>query len=193
MLRSVLFTALLAFSASATAQGFDYSYFSVGYTRMNLDDGFIDVDGDGFGLNGSFEVGESFFIFAGYSAGEFEEQGITVDLDSLNAGIGWHTPLSDKVDFVTGLSYEYIDVSALGQSIDDNGIGLGVGLRFQASEAIELNAGINYVDMGDGGDDTGFGVGMLYGVSENVDIGISGDWGDDSSAYGISGRFYFGG
>jgi hypothetical protein len=33
---------------------------------------------------------------------------------------------------------------------------------------------------------------MLYGVTENIDIGLSADWGDDSSAYGINGRFYFG-
>lgn len=193
MLRSVLLTALLAFSVSAGAQGFDYNYFSVGYQRLNLDDGFFDVDGDGFGLNGSFAVNESFFVFAGYGMGEFEEQGITVDVDTLSAGIGWHTPLSEQVDFVAGLSYEYVDVGASGfGSQDENGYGLGVGLRYQASEAIELNAGINYVDLGDG-DDTGFGLGLLYGVSENVDIGITGDWGDDSSAYGINGRFYFGG
>ena len=47
MLRSVLFTALIAFSASAGAQGFDYSFFQVGYERVTLDDGSFDVDGDG--------------------------------------------------------------------------------------------------------------------------------------------------
>ncbi len=192
MLRSVLLTALLAFSVSAGAQGFDYNYFSVGYQRLNLDDGFFDVDGDGFGLNGSFAVNESFFVFAGYGMGEFEEQGITIDVDTLSAGIGWHTPLSEQVDFVAGLSYEYVDVGASGfGSQDENGYGLGVGLRYQASDAIELNAGINYIDLGDG-DDTGFGVGLLYGVTENVDVGLTADWGDDSSAYGINGRFYFG-
>jgi hypothetical protein len=192
MLRSVLFTALIAFSASAGAQGFDYNYFSVGYQRMNLDDGSFDVDGDGFGVEGSFAINDSFFIFGNYGMGEFEEQGITVDVDTLSAGFGWHTALTDKVDFVTGLSYEYVDIGASGfGSVDENGYGLGVGLRFQASDAIELNGGINYVDYGDG-DDTGFGVGLLYGVSENVDIGVTADWADDSSAYGLNGRFYFG-
>ena len=192
MLRSVLFTALIAFSASAGAQGFDYNYFSVGYQRMNLDDGFIDVDGDGFGVDGSFAINDSFFIFGAYGMGEFSEQGQSVDVDTLSLGIGWHTPLTERVDFVTGVSYEYIELSASGfGSADENGYGLGVGLRFQASEAIELTGGINYVDYGDG-DDTGFGVGMLYGISENVDIGVSADWAEDTSAYGVSGRFYFG-
>jgi opacity protein-like surface antigen len=192
MLRSVLFTALIAFSASASAQGFDYNFFSVGYQRMNLDDGFIDVDGDGFGVDGSFAINENFFIFGAYGMGEFEEAGQSVDVDTLSAGIGWHTPLTDRVDFVTGVSYEYVELSAAGfGSADESGYGLGVGLRFQASDAIELNGGINYVDYGDG-DDTGFGVGLLYGVSENVDIGVSADWAEDTSAYGLNGRFYFG-
>ncbi len=192
MLRSVLFTALIAFSASAGAQDFDYNYFSVGYTRVNLDDGMFDVDGDGLGIGGSFEVSESFFIGASYGMAEFEEQGIEVDFDTWSAGIGWHTPLSDAVDFVTSLSYQRVDASALGLSVDDDGFGIGVGFRFAASEVIEFNGGINYVDMSDGGDDTGYGLGVLYSLSDNVDVGLSGDWGDDSSAYGISGRFYFG-
>lgn len=192
MLRSVLFTALIALSASATAQDFDYNYLNLGYQRVTLDDGLFDVDGDGIGLSGSFEINESFTIFGGYGMAEFEEAGIEVDADTLSVGIGWHTPLSDRVDFVTGLSYEYIDLSAVGQSVDDNGFGLGVGLRFAASDKVEINGGISYIDMSDSGDDTGFGLGLLYGVSENIDIGVSGDWGDDSSAYGINGRFYFG-
>ena len=192
MLRSVLLTALLAFSASVSAEDFSYNYFGAGYTRINLDDGFVDIDGDAFGLNGSYEINESFYVFAGYGMGEFEEAGVTVDMDTLRAGIGWHTPLSDRVDLVTDLSYEYIDLSAFGVSVDDNGFGLGVGLRFAATDNVELNAGINYVDFGDGGDDTGFGIGALFGVSDNIDIGLSADWADDTSAYGVNGRFYFG-
>lgn len=192
MLRSVLFTALLALSASATAQDFDYNYLALGYQRVNLDDGTFDVDGDGIGLQGSIEIGESFFVFGGYGMAEFEEAGIEVDADTLSVGLGWHTGLSDSVDLVAGLSYQYVDLSALGVSVDDNGIGLGLGLRFAASDNIEVNGGVNYVDYSDSGDDTTFGLGMLYGISENVDIGVSGEWGDDSSAYGVSGRFYFG-
>lgn len=192
MLRSVLFTALLALSAAATAQDFDYNYMALGYERVTLDDGTFDVDGDGIGLAGSVEINEDFFLFGGYGMAEFEEAGIEVDADTLSIGLGWHTSLSEQVDFVAGLSYEYIDLSALGISVDDNGIGLGVGLRYAASPNVEINGGVDYVDYSDGGDDTTFGLGLLYRVSDAVDIGVSGDWGDDSSAYGVGGRFYFG-
>ena len=191
MLRSVLFTALVAFSASAGAQGFDYSFFQVGYERVTLDDGSFDVDGDGIGIEGSFEISQSFFLTADYGIAEFEEAGVEVDVDTLSAGIGWHTPLSDQLDFVANLSYEYIELSALGQSQDESGYGLGAGLRYQATDALEINGGIGYVDYGDG-DDTTLGVRALYGITDNIDVAVSGEWGDDSSAYGLSGRFYFG-
>ncbi|MDH5344908.1 MAG: porin family protein, partial [Gammaproteobacteria bacterium] len=190
MLRSVLFTALIAFSATANAEGFDYNYLSLSYEQIDIDDGFFNADGDGFGLSGSFEISESFFLFAGYSMGELES---IVDVDQLSAGVGWHTPLSDKLDFVAGLSYERIELSASGfGSADEDGYGAGIGLRFQATDAVELNGGINYVDYGSDGDDTAFGVGALFGVTENIDIGVHGDWAEDTSTYGISGRFYFG-
>lgn len=193
MLRSVLLTVLLAFSVSAGAQDFDYTYFDVGYTRINLDDGSFDVDGDGFGASGSFEVGEQFFLFASYGLGSFDEAGASVDLDTWNAGLGWHTPLADRLDFVADLSYEYVKLSASGfGSVDDDGFGLGAGLRYMASDAVEINGGINYVDMGDGGDDTSFHLGALYALTDKIDLGLGGEWGDDSSAYTLSGRFYFG-
>lgn len=191
MLRSILFTTLLAMSASAGAQGFDYDFFSVGYSRLNFDAEGVDVDGDGFGIAGSFEITDSFFIAANYGLGTLEEQGVELDLDTMGVGLGWHTPLSDVIDFVGTLSYERVEASAQGFEADDDGLGLGVGLRFQASEAIEVNGGISYVDMDEGGSDTGFGLGVLYGVTENFDVGLSGDWTDDVSAYGISGRLYF--
>ena len=190
MLRSVLFAALIAFSASASAEGFDYNYLSLSYEQIDIDDGTFNADGDGFGISGSFEISDSFFLFAGYSMGELES---VLDVDQLSAGVGWHTPVGDRLDFVAGLSYERIELSASGLgSADEDGYGAEIGLRYQATDAVELNGGINYVDYGNDGDDTGFGVGALIGVTDNIDVGLHGNWADDTSVYGISGRFYFG-
>jgi len=190
MLRSVLLTVLLSFALSANAEDFDYNFFSAGYSRINFDDGNFDVDGDGFGVGGSFEVGESFFLFANYATAGLD---FGVDLDQWDAGVGYHVPMSDAVDFYGTLSYEYAKVSASGfGSADDNGYGLGIGLRAQASDSIELNAGINYVDLGDSGDTTAFSAGGLFSLTDNIDIGLSGSWDDDVSTYTLSGRFYFG-
>jgi len=188
MLRSSLLALLLAFSAAANAEGFDYNYFELGYGILEFDD--IDVDGDGFGLAGSYAINPDIHVFAAY-----EDAGLDfgVDATQFAAGIGYNTELSPTVDAVARLSYQYaeIDVPGFG-SVDDNGFGLGVGLRFAASDVLELDAGIDYVDFGDGGDDTSFGVGGLYSFSDAFDLGLSGSWSDDTSSYVLSGRFYFG-
>jgi hypothetical protein len=190
MLRSVFFTALLALSASATAQEFDYNYLSIGYQQIDIDDGLFNADGDGFGIKGSFEVSESFYLFAGYTAAELES---IVDVDEISAGVGWHTPLSDRMDFLAELSYESLELSASGfGSAETDGFGVLAGLRFRASDAVEVNGGVKYEDYGDDGDDTGFGLGVLVGVTDNIEIGLTGEWADDISTYGVNGRMYFG-
>jgi hypothetical protein len=65
-------------------------------------------------------------------------------------------------------------------------------VRFAASKKLELDAGIDYVDYGDAGDDTAFGLGGLYSFSDAFALGLGGSWGDDVSTYTVSGRFYFG-
>ncbi len=188
MQRSTLAMALLALSATASAGDFDYNYLSVGYGNMEFDN--IDVDGDGFGVGGSYAINDSYHVFAGYETASLD---FDVDMTGWAAGIGWNSSLSPTVDLVTRVSYRYIELDAPGSSsVDDNGLGLGLGLRFAATEELELDAGIDYVDYGDGGDGTAFGVGGLYSFTEAFALGLGGSWGDDVSSYTVSGRFYFG-
>ena len=188
MLRSSLILLLLAFSASASAEGFDYNYFQLSYGTIDFDD--INVDGDGFGLAGSYAINPDWHVFADYEAASLD---FDIDATTLGAGIGYHTELSPVVDLVASLSYQYVEFDAPAvSSIDDNGFGLGVGLRFAASDKFELNAGISYVDLSDSGDDTGFDVGGLYDFTDSFSLGIGGSWSDDVSSYALTGRFYFG-
>ena len=188
MLRSSIILILLAFSASASAAEFDYNFFSLSYGNIEFDD--VNVDGDGFGLSGSYAINEDFHVFASYEGAGLD---FGIDATTLGAGIGWHTGLSPVVDLVAGLSYQYVELDAPGAgSVDDNGLGLGVGLRFAASDQVELNAGINYVDFSDSGDDTGFSAGGLYNFTDAFSMGLGGNWSDDTSSYTLSGRFYFG-
>ncbi len=188
MLRSSLIVLLLAFSASASADGFDYNYLTLGYGSIDFDE--VGVDGDGYAIAGSFSIAPKFHVFAGYNGGNLD---FDIDVTTWGAGFGYNTTLSDKVDAYARLSYEYIEVDVpLAGSVDDSGLGFGVGLRFAASDKVELNAGINYVDYGDAGDDTGFEAGGLYNFTDAFALGLSGDWSDDVSVYSLNGRFYFG-
>lgn len=188
MFRSLLAVLLLTFSLSVSAQGFDYNYLQLDYGNVEFDD--INVDGDGFGVSGSFEVNPDWHVFAGY-------QGIGldfgIDATTIGAGIGYNTEMSQTLDAYARLSYQYIELDAPGvSSVDDNGLGFGVGLRFRASNELELNAGINYVDLSDSGDDTAFSAGAFYDFYEAFSVGLSGSWSDDVSSYVLSGRYYFG-
>lgn len=188
MLRSSLLVLLLAFSTASYADGFDYNYLDLSYGILDFDD--IDVDGDGFGLGGSFAINPDFHVFAGYQAAGLD---FGVDVSSFAAGIGYNTELSPTVDAIARLSYQYTDIDAPGfSSVDDSGFGFGVGLRFAASDVLELNAGLDYVDFGDGGDDTGFSLGAFYSFTDVFDGGLSGSWSDDTSSFVLTGRYYFG-
>ena len=187
IMRSTLFVLLLAFSAAASAEGFNYTFVSAGYGTVDFDD--VDVDGDGFDIGGSVAVADNIHLFAGYEIANLD---FDVDASGFNAGIGYNTPLSNVIDFVAALSYEYVELDVPGfGSVDENGYGLGAGLRFAATEALELNAGLKYVDLGDS-DDTGFGVGGLYNFTETFALGLTGNWTDDATSYSIGGRLYFG-
>lgn len=191
MLRSFAVLLLCVFSASVYADGFSYNSITASYGQIDFDN--LNADGDIIGIGGSAAIGESFFAFANYGVSDIDDGIVSIDVDSWNAGIGYHMPMSDSVDLVSRLSYEYLDVSVPGfGSADDNGFGLGVGIRYAANEQFEINAGISYVDLSDSGNDTSLSAGFLYNFTENFSVGVEGDWGDDATAYNIGGRFYFG-
>ena len=197
MLRSTLLVILFAFSSVVSADDFSYNSVTASYGQMNFDDPTGDADGDVLGIDASFEVGESWFLFAGYGTGELDDDfGISVDIDTMRAGVGFHTAMSEQFDLVASLSYENVDLSIPGLgSVDDSGIGASVGMRFAANEKFELNGAINYADRGDLEpliDETAIEAGFLYNFTESFSAGLSGEWGEDISTYTLGGRFYFG-
>jgi len=188
MFRSTLVLVVLLFSASAGAQGFDYSYLQLGFGTFDFDNN--NGDGDGFGLSGSYAIKPNWHVFAGY-----EDAGLDAgaDVTAFGAGFGYTTELSPTVDMFARLSYQHVDVDVPGLGGgDDSGIGFGVGMRFAASDQLEIDAGISYVDFGDGGDDTAFSLGGLYDFTDSFSAGLGGSWSDDASSYSLVGRVYFG-
>lgn len=188
MCRFLLFAGLMSLSAIAGAQGLDYNYIQGSYSQVEFDD--IDVDGDGFGIGASFGISDRFAVFGSYSTADLD---FDVEVNTFDVGLAFHAPISDSVDVVTSVSYVSVDVELQGfGSADDDGFGLGVGLRAMAAPALEINGGISYVDFGDGGDDTTFGAGFLYSFTDIFEVGLAGNWGDDASSYGLNARVYFG-
>ena len=164
-----------------------YNYVEAAYVDTEIDDG-LDVDGDGVFVNGSVELGDTFFLTAGYGSQEFD---FSVDLDQWAVGIGGHAPISDNIDFVAALRYIDAEVDTPFGDIDDDGYGAGVGLRARVTDNIELEGGVNYVDLDDGGDDTSFAFGGRYYLTENFALGAGVELGDDVTSWQAGVRVEF--
>lgn len=189
-MKNLLGIVLVLFAVPAFAADLNYNYVEFGYQVVDID-GASD-DADGFGINGSFEVGENVFVTASYAQAEFDELGFEADIDTLSVGLGYHVGISDTVDFYGTLSWLQADVSVAGfGSADEDGFGATIGLRGMVGDNIELTGHLGYADLGDAGDGTTVGGGLLYNVSDNFSVGIFVDVDDDTTAYGGGIRLYW--
>lgn len=191
MSRTLATVVALMVSAAALAETPSYNYIEGYYQRVEIDDDFVpSLDGDGFGVGGSYEIAENWHVFGGYSTFGLD---FDVDLKELAIGAGYHADISDAASFYTNLAYidAEIDVLGLG-SIDDNGYGVMVGVRGMVSERLELDGNLSYVDLGDGSDGTAFGASALYALSDSFSLGLTAGFDEDATTYGLVGRFYFG-
>jgi hypothetical protein len=186
LLRS-LFLGLFVVSATAAAD-INYNFIQGSYGQIEVDD--VDADGDGFGIEGSVALTDRFHLFGGYTTADMD---FGVDLSQLEAGVGFNSPISETVDLIASLAYVSAEVDPPGPgSVDDSGYAVGLGLRAMMTPQLELNGGIEFVDLDDSGDDTGFGAGFLYSFTDQFAAGLSGDWSDDFSSYQLNARMLFG-
>ena len=192
MKRSIVVFSLMAMSGLAFADGFSYTYLQASYGTVDVDN--ISVDGDGFGLSGSYGITDELNIIAGVQAADFDTIG---DAKDWSVGLGVHTSITDLMDVTGSVSYVDTEFEPLGgPTFSDDGFALAVGLRANVASMIEVNAGVTYVDLSTGGDDTSFGGGALYNFTDMFSVGLSAKWeerfGDDTATYSLSGRIYFG-
>jgi len=181
---------LLLSGGPVLADGLSYSYIQAGYQDVSIDLGNgPDIDGDGYSVAGSVAIADDWFIFAGYSALEFES---IVDLDQLSVGGGYHSAISSKTDWYATLAYldASLETDFFG-SADDSGYGVSVGLRSMVSPSLELYGSVAYSDLGDGIDGTAFGAGLWYNVSGNLALGLGASFDEDATSYGVGLRLYF--
>ena len=189
MQRSYLVLLLAALSTPALAEGPSYNFVEVAYQEVELDDSFVDVDGDGFALGASLELAETWHAFISYANTDFD---FDVELDELAIGGGLHLPMTSTTDFVFNLAYLDAEASALGISVDDDGFGASVGLRSMLTEQFELAANLAYADLGDSDNEFSINGQAWYSFTDNFAVGLNVGASDDILRYGVGGRIYFG-
>ncbi len=179
MLRYLTLGVLMLSSTAALAEGPSYSFIQALYQQIDIDDA---GDGDGYGVAGSVAIDDSWFVFAGYSS--FDPDDFS-DVDQIEVGGGWHSPISSTTDWFVTASYLDVDY---GPGSED-GFGVGVGVRSMFSPSLELYGQVNYEDVFDG--DTSVGAGAWYTLSGNLALGAAVEFGDDVTSYGVGIRLYF--
>ncbi len=191
MFRKLLGTALLVFAFPAFAGDLSYNYIQLGYQKYDFDEDLVpgsSIDGDGFGIGGSFEIGESWFVGVSYSKVDFD---FDIELDQVGAGVGWHTAMSNNTDFYATLQYVRAEASVPGFSVDEDGFGATIGVRGMVSDKVELGGSIGYVDLGDAGDGTSFSANVLYNFTDNFAAGLLLGTDEDATSYGAGIRLYW--
>lgn len=171
--------AALALCGPAMSANLSYNMLELGILDDSIDDpdgGNSGLDGSGMSIGGSWAISRSVFGFANLSGMDYEYRD-TDDSDftagRFQLGIGFNVPLSRNIDLVSGLSLERLRLEDdANYTLNDDGYGLKVGLRGLAGDRFEWTAGLNYVDMGHGNDDTSWTAGFRYYFTRRFAAGV---------------------
>lgn len=215
----VLALALASASFAASAGDLSYNYVEADWSRLTMDGGtsnpepgvtvtIDDTDVDGYALNGSFAVSDSFYLLGGYRSGQgdahydirvdavggpfFGSGDADLDAKQLLLGVGYHHALSEKADLLTEVSYIDTQFDLDGDSLlDGTDLRVAVGVRGALASNFEGWVKGQYTD-GDAYDGV-FGAVAGGQVKFNQTWGLVGEveTGDDTMAYQVGVRASF--
>lgn len=144
--------AAAAFSASASASEISYNYVQAEYNMFG-ELSFANEKVDGYGLRGSFELGENWYITGAYIDTNASVFGFDFDVTNTQLGAGWHTAIgSGKADYFVEALYTNVELSQLGASEDEDGYAVNTGVRWSFTDKFEGLAAAGYEDYGQGVD-----------------------------------------
>lgn len=191
--------AALALTGPVMAETFSYNMLELGLIGDNIDDpnGNEDLQGSGASIAGSWEFGPSTFGFASLSGTDYQYQHYS-DSDftagHIEAGLGFHFPLSSRVDLVSAASLQRVRLEdTFNNTLNESGYGLKFGLRGLIGQRLEWTARVNYDDYGDIGGDTSWTAGFRYYFTPMFAMGLDVGSTDKNEANALIGfRWDFG-
>lgn len=165
---------LMCFGAgtSVWAADLSYSYVEVDYiVEVEQDFGDGDkLDGDGFGVSGSFELGDLFFVSGSFQDATISEtylgQRYSADIEIIRAGLGLHGGITESLDWLVSADYARLEAKDdFFGTTKDSGYIVDLGIRGLVADSFEYSAAIVQSDVG--GSETGFRVGGRYHFAES--------------------------
>lgn len=168
--------AMAAGSQAVAADGFSYNL---------LEGAFISGDNfDGLGVSGSMAITPDYFGFGSIEALDIDNS--STDVSVLSLGAGYHRAINQALDIVATFSLKRVKVDGAGS---DMGFGLGVGVRGRLFEQLELQGGLEYVDVDDS--DTTLQVGGRWHFTRNFAAGLDLQDNDGGSTLRFVARYDF--
>ena len=194
--RAVLVATVLLLPALSSAQegskparsGFDYNYAELSYDKHDFDVSRApdNIDGDGFTLSGSFKVAEEWHVYASYGTANLD---FGIDVDTWALGLGYNYSLKPNVDLYGRVLYIDQSASAGGFSAHDNGLGLQFRVRGRVNDKVEVEGGIQYLDVASS--DTSLQASVRYYFTRAFSAGIGITLGGDQDGLGVNARYSF--
>lgn len=178
----------LTLAPAAAFADMSYSNVELKYLNLSLNDSVVDVNGDGYALAGSYALGDKMFLL-----GEWQEQSYDFGIDGhqYEIGAGFHHALSSTLDFVGTLSYLDSKVDVGPFNANDDGFGLGAGIRTRLGKDFELDASLKYVDFDKSGSDTGLSANGRWYFKKSMALSFGIDNTDNVDAWHLGFRAEF--
>lgn len=177
MKKTLIAIALIGTSTSALADSPNWNKLQASYIDTDIETPIDeDISMDGYAVSGSLSLNESIFILANFdSVGDESEFG-DVDLDSLNAGIGFNHGLTESTDIFATVTYEKLElvgsVDDIGsESFDESGYGAGLGIRSMVTDFFELSVKADYLDIDDE-NAIRYDASAFFHLTENLSLGV---------------------
>jgi hypothetical protein len=170
---------------------------SYDYVEGNLGTGdFFDEDYSFYGAGISYSINESLFLRGSYFDGSTDDDidfpigSSKVEISGYDIGLGFHTPVTQAIDFVVSGSYISRELELFGFSEDGDGYSVDAGFRFKPVEQLELNVFVDYEDM-ESENDTGYSASAYYFFTPTFSLGGVYAKADDLDSIAASIRFHF--
>jgi len=175
-------------SGKTTKSELSYTYLQVDYDSHDFDPpGPPDsINGDGFTFSGAFQLKNNWHVYGAYGK---ENLDFGIDLDTWTIGLGYSYSVKENVDLYGRVLY--IDASADygANTVHDDGLGLQFRVRSRVNDKLEIEGGIQYLDLENS--DTSLQGSVRYYFTRSFSAGLGVTIGGDFEGLGINARYSF--
>ena len=172
--RGLLAIAILVASSSALSKDISYDFLEGGYasTSTDSDVGGDDLDFDSFGIAGSSSSTKNMAITFSLDTTALDKpSGVKLETLSVSVGLTAHTLITNSTSLFGNFSLLSAEVTDAAGDESDFGNITTIGLRYAATNSIELDVAFSHTRIFDGITNT-LGGGVRYYVDEKFSLGI---------------------